>query len=59
MSKANILKQEKLRNGRVRLTFDTHDGRAIYEYKGSSVAALKRGKDPARLAGKLVSLNEH
>jgi hypothetical protein len=54
MSKSNILKTEHLPNGRTRITFDADDGHRIYEFKGSSVKALKRGTDPGQLKGKLV-----
>jgi hypothetical protein len=54
MSKANILNKETLPNGAVRVTFDAADGHRVYEYRGSSARALKLGRDPANLAGKLV-----
>lgn len=54
MSKANILKKETTPEGRIRITFDAHDGHRTYEYSGSSARAVKRGSDPGQLSGKLV-----
>ena len=54
MSRKNILSKEKLPNGRVRVTFDAHDGERIYEYTGMSARALNRGGDPGQLRGKLI-----
>jgi hypothetical protein len=54
MSKANILKTEKLPGGKVRLTFDAADGKRTYEYSGRSARAVNRGTDPSGLSGRLV-----
>jgi hypothetical protein len=54
MSKKNILSQEKMPNGKVRLTFDSADGHRVYEYSGSSARAVLRGTDPSGLVSKLV-----
>jgi hypothetical protein len=51
VSKANITSKEKLANGAVRVTFETHDGERTYEYKGSSARAINKGTDPAALTG--------
>jgi hypothetical protein len=53
MSKANIISREKSEDGKsVRVTFRTHDGREpVYEYRGASMRAILRGKDPAGLTG--------
>lgn len=55
MSKKNIIAREKMPDGKIRLTFDAHDGERVYEYGGSSARALKLGRDPGGLSGgKLV-----
>jgi hypothetical protein len=54
MSKKNIVAQEKLTNGRVRITFESHDGNRTYEYANSSARAILRGTDPGQLKGKLI-----
>ena len=54
MSKDNILKTEQMPNGRTRVHFDAADGIRIYEFSGSSARALKKGRDPGQLSGKLV-----
>jgi hypothetical protein len=55
MSKKNILSKNKVDNNTVRVTFENPDGKRVYEYKGSSMRAIMRGKDPATLfGGKLV-----
>ena len=51
MSRKNITKTEHLPGGKVRLTFETHDGHRTYEYGGSSARAVKRGTDPSGLSG--------
>jgi hypothetical protein len=51
MSKANILKKEKMPDGKVRLTFETDKGTMTYEYGGSSARAVNRGTDPSGLSG--------
>lgn len=55
MSKKNILSKEKIDNNTVHVTFENPDGQRVYEYKGSSMRAIMRGKDPAGLyGGKLI-----
>lgn len=55
MSKKNILSKDKIDNNTVHVTFENPDGTRVYEYKGSSMRAIMRGKDPASLTGgKLV-----
>lgn len=54
MSKANIISQEKLPNGKVEVVFDTATGPMKYLYSGSSARALLRGSDPGQLAGKRI-----
>jgi hypothetical protein len=51
MSKKNILSKEKKDNNTVHVTFENPDGQRVYEYKGSSMRAIMRGKDPAVLTG--------
>lgn len=51
MSKKNILSKEKVDNNTVRVKFENPDGHRVYEYKGSSMRAIMRGKDPASLTG--------
>ncbi len=51
MSKKNILSKEKVDNNTVRVTFKNPDGHRVYEYRGSSMRAIMRGKDPAGLTG--------
>ena len=51
MSKKNILSKEKVDNNTVRVTFENPDGQRVYEYRGSSMRAIMRGKDPAGLTG--------
>jgi hypothetical protein len=55
MSLKNIVSKNKISNNAVRVTFENPDGQRTYEYKGSSMRAIMRGKDPAGLTGgKLV-----
>lgn len=51
MSKKNIVKKEKVSDNAVRVTFENPDGHRVYEYRGSSMRAIMRGKDPASLTG--------
>ena len=51
MSKKNITDKTKIDNNTVRVTFENEDGHRVYEYKGSSMRAIMRGKDPAALTG--------
>lgn len=51
MSKKNILETKKMPDGKIRLTFDAHDGERVYEYAGSSARAIKLGRDPGDLSG--------
>ncbi len=51
MSKKNIVSKEKTDNNTVKVTFDAVDGQRVYEYKGASMRAIMRGKDPAGLTG--------
>jgi hypothetical protein len=51
MSKKNILSREKIDNNTVRVSFENPDGVRTYEYRGSSMRAIMRGKDPASLTG--------
>ena len=51
MSKQNITDKKKVDNNTVRVTFENPDGHRVYEYKGSSMRAIMRGKDPASLTG--------
>jgi len=51
MSKKNILSKDKVDNNTVRVTFENPDGTRTYEFKGSSMRAIMRGKDPAALTG--------
>lgn len=56
MSKKNILSKEKVDNNTVHVTFENPDGNRVYAYKGASMRAIMRGKDPAGLTGgKLVN----
>lgn len=51
MSKKNILSKDKVDNNTVRVTFENPDGHRVYEYKGSSMRAIMRGRDPQGLTG--------
>lgn len=51
MSKKNIVSKDKIDNNTVRVTFENPDGHRVYEYKGSAMRAIMRGKDPASLHG--------
>jgi hypothetical protein len=51
MSKKNILSKDKIDNNTVRVTFENPDGQRVYEYKGSSMRAIMRGRDPQGLTG--------
>lgn len=51
MSKKNILSKDKIDNNTVRVKFENPDGHRVYEYKGSAMRAIMRGKDPASLTG--------
>jgi hypothetical protein len=56
MSKKNILSKSKIDDNTVHVTFENPDGQRVYEYKGSSMRAIQRGKDPASLhGGRLIS----
>jgi len=59
MSKKNILSKDKTDNNTVRVTFENPDGERVYEFKGSSMRAIMRGKDPAALTGgRLIEFRE-
>lgn len=59
MSKKNIVSKQKIDNNTVRVTFENDDGHRVYEYKGSSMRAIMRGKDPQSLyGGKLVEFRK-
>ena len=51
MSKKNIVEKKKVDNNTVHVTFDNPDGQRVYEYKGSAMRSIMRGKDPATLTG--------
>jgi hypothetical protein len=51
MSKKNIISKDKIDNNIVRVTFENPDGHRVYEFKGSSMRAVMRGKDPSGLTG--------
>ena len=51
MSKKNIVAKEKKDNNTVHVTFENPDGHRTYEYKGSSMRAIMRGRDPQSLTG--------
>lgn len=53
MSKANILSKQEI-GDKVRVTFDAHDGHRVYEYSGAAAKAIKKGRDPGDMTGKLV-----
>jgi hypothetical protein len=51
MSKKNITSKNQIDNNTIHVTFENPDGFRKYEFKGSSMRAIKRGKDPAGLTG--------
>lgn len=51
MSRKNIVSKEKISNNVVHVTFENPDGLRKYEFRGSSMRAIMRGKDPAGLTG--------
>jgi hypothetical protein len=51
MSKKNIVDKKKVDNNTIRVTFQNPDGQRVYEYKGSSMRAIMRGRDPVGLTG--------
>jgi hypothetical protein len=51
MSKKNIISKDKIDNNTVRVKFNNLDGVRVYEYRGASMRAIMRGKDPAGLTG--------
>lgn len=51
MSRENIIHEEKVDNNTHRLTFENKDGYRVYEYKGASARAVRRGRDPQGLTG--------
>jgi hypothetical protein len=51
MSKKNILSKDKIDNNTVHVTFENTDGNRVYEYKGSAMRAIMRGRDPQALTG--------
>lgn len=51
VSKKNIISKEKISDNVVRVTFENPDGHRVYEFKGASMRAIMRGKDPQSLTG--------
>jgi hypothetical protein len=51
MSKKNITSKEKIDNNTIHVTFENPDGFRKYEFRGASMRAIQRGKDPATLSG--------
>ncbi len=51
MSKKNIVSKTKVDNNTVHVKFENPDGHRVYEYRGSAMRAIMRGKDPATLTG--------
>lgn len=51
MSKKNIVGKVKKDNNSVHVTFENPDGHRVYEYRGSAMRSIMRGKDPASLTG--------
>jgi len=51
LSKKNIISKEKIGNNEVHVTFENPDGFRKYSFKGASMRAIMRGKDPAGLTG--------
>jgi hypothetical protein len=59
MSKKNIVDKKQIDNNTMHVTFDNPDGQRTYEFRGSSMRAIQRGKDPAHLTGgRLVNLKK-
>ena len=59
MSLENILSKEKLPNGKVRVTFDAHDGHRVYEYSGAAAKLVMKGHDPSGIAGRHIETKKH
>lgn len=51
MSKKNIVEKKQIDNNTIHVTFENADGHRVYEYKGSSMRAINRGRDPQSLTG--------
>jgi hypothetical protein len=51
MSKKNITEKKQIDPNTIHVTFENPDGHRVYEFKGSSMRAIQRGKDPAGLTG--------
>lgn len=59
MSKKNITSKDKIDHNTVHVTFENDDGHRVYEYKGSSMRAIMRGRDPQGLTGgRLIEFRE-
>lgn len=55
MSKKNITSKDKVDNNTVHVTFENADGHRTYEYKGTAMRYIMRGRDPQGFAsGRLV-----
>ena len=54
MSLKNIIKQEKLPDGKLRLHFKTDSGNKVYEYSKQAARTIAQGEDPAGVDGTLV-----
>lgn len=54
MSKDNILRQEKLSGGRLRVVFKAADGERTYEYGPKNAKEFLKGTEPSGLRGRLT-----
>jgi len=52
VSKKNIVSKQISSDGKsVHVTFENEDGHRVYEYRGQSMRAVQRGRDPGDLTG--------
>ncbi len=52
MSKKNIISKSLSEDGKsLQVTFENEDGHRLYEYRGQSMRAVQRGRDPGGLSG--------
>jgi len=59
MSKKNILSQEKLPGGRLRVTFAAADGNRVYEFGPKNAKEFLKGTEPSGLRARLTHTKKH
>jgi hypothetical protein len=59
MSKDNIVSQEKLPGGRLRVVFAAADGHRTYEFGQKNAKEFLKGTEPSGLRGRLTHTKKH